>query len=70
MPLASQYLLLVCIMCQPRLKCSLGSLARLSTLSLFIEDTRYLSLCCARYILLSIGPTLNPNTMIKIAPEL
>ena len=32
MPLASQYLLLLCIMSKPRLKCSLGSLARLTTL--------------------------------------
>ena len=31
--LASQYYSWFCIMCQPRLKCSLGSLARLSTLS-------------------------------------
>ena len=34
MPLANQYLLYwFCVMCKPRLKCSLGSLARLSTLS-------------------------------------
>ena len=33
MPLASKYHLLFRIMCKPRLKCSLGSLARLSTLS-------------------------------------
>ena len=64
MPLASQYLLLVLHSAHPRLKCSLWSFARLSTLlyvqsrmsspMLLVEVSQYLSLCCARFILLSI----------------
>ena len=62
----------VCIMCKPILKCSLGSLARLGTyfiVELFIEDTQHLSLCCARYMIYLVEFTLNPNSMIEIAPE-
>ena len=35
---------------------------------LFIGDTKYLSLFCARYYLVEY--TLNSNSMIQIAPEL
>ena len=47
-------------MCKPKLKCSLGSLARLSTLSIFI------SVLCSVYL---VEYTLNPNSMIEIVPE-
>ena len=59
MPLASQYLLLV-----------LYNVEAFFIVELFIEDTQYLSLYCARYILLSNEYTLNPNSMIEIVPEL
>ena len=65
MPLASQYLLLVCVMCKPRLKYSLGSLARLSTLSwsYLLTTPIYIFVLSSEYL---VEYTLHQNLMIEI----
>ena len=56
MPLASQYLLLVLHNVQAYIKMLFRVTCQIEhfIVEIFIEDTQYLSLCCARYILLSI----------------
>ena len=54
-----------CIMCKPRLKCSLRSLARLSR-DIYCGFSIFISVMCLVYL---VEYTLNPNSIIEIAPE-
>ena len=58
-----------CVMCKPILKCSLGSLARLSTLSQSYLLTASINIfvLCSVYL---VEYTLHQNLMIEIHPEL
>ena len=72
MPFVSQYLLLVLynVMCKPRLKCTLGSLARLKGLLyrrvIYRGHSIFIFGLCPAYL---FEFTPYPNSMIEIAAE-